>query len=91
MECGTKTQTGCEWQQECAFNPRMYDIGEDWCPVQLLKNYIILRPQHTKDSDSPIYLQPAIKVNDMIWYNNQTVGINSLSKYMKLMCDGADI
>ena len=27
----------------------------------------------------------------MIWFKNQHVGINSLSKYMKLMCDGADI
>ena len=69
----------------------MYAIGGDQCPVQLFKKYISLRPQHTKDSNSLFYIQPAIKINDMMWYKNQPVGINSLGKYMKLMSDGADI
>lgn len=30
----------------------------------------------------------ANKINDQIWYKNQPVGVNSLSKYMKLMSDG---
>ena len=91
VERGTKTRTGCEYQQERAFNPRMYAIGGDQCPVKLFKKYISLCPQHTKYSNSPFYIQPAVKINDMIWYKNQPVGINSLGKYMKIMSDGADI
>ena len=68
VEHETKTLTGCEWNQERVINPRMYAISGDQCPVQLFRKYISLRPQHAKYSDSPFYLQPAIKVNDMIWY-----------------------
>ena len=80
VERGTKTRTGCEWQQERAFNPKMYAICGDQCPVQLFKEYKPSDPSTQKT-----------QILHFTWYKNQPVGINSLSKYMKLMCDGADI
>ena len=93
VERGTKTRTGCEGQQERAFNPRMYAHGGENCPVNLFKTYISHRPPHTTKDDSPFYLQPAniISTRSNIWYKNQPVGINSLKKYMKTMTENAGI
>ena len=93
VERGTKTRTGCEGQQERAFNPRMYAHGGENCPVNLFKTYISHRPPHTTKDDSPFYLKPAniVSTRSNIWYKNQPVGINSLKKYMKTMTENAGI
>ena len=89
VERGTKTRSGCEGQQECAFNTRMYASGEYCCPVALLKKYISFRAAHMILPHSPFYLQPANTITQHIWHKNQVVGVNSLSKFMKVMSENA--
>ena len=91
VERGTKTRNGCEGQQERAFNPRMYAVGGYRCPVALFNKYVSVRPAHTKLAHSPFYLQPANTITQHIWYKNQPVGANSLSKFMKVMTENAGI
>ena len=91
IERGTKTRTGCEGQKERAFNPRMYATGGEKCPIALFKKYISLRPPRTQKPDSPFYLLPANTSTPSIWYKHQPVGVNTLSKFMKVMTDSAGI
>ena len=91
IERGTKTRNGLEEQQDQAFNPRMYATGGERCPVALFKKYLAFRPEHTRATDSPFYLQPANTVTPSVWYKNQPVGINSLCKFMKKMTESAGI
>ena len=67
MERGTKTRSGCEGQQECAFDPIMHALGGYHCPVDLFKKYISVRPAHTKLPHSPFYLQPARDLSNIIF------------------------
>ena len=57
----------------------------------LFKEYISLRPQHTKYSDSPFCLQPAIKVNNKVWFKNQPVGVATAELVTLLSAEGAPL
>ena len=76
-----------------AFNPRMYAIGTERCPVSIFKNYIQKRPQQACKPDSPLYLSVANSVtNDSAtWYKNQPVGKVTLGKFMKNMAERAGL
>ena len=91
VERGTKTRTGCEWQPERAFNPRMYSTGTERCPVRHFKKYINLRPENARENGSPFYLAIANAPNENVWYKNQPLGVHSLSKFMKSMAVNAGI
>lgn len=91
IERGTKTRSGLEGQPERAFNPRMHAAGGNHYPVFIFKKYLSLRPPNTCKSDSLFYLQPANTITEQIWYKYQPVGVNSLSKYMKIMTSNAGI
>ena len=66
VERGTKTRSGCEGQQECAFNSIMHALSGYHCPVDLFKKYKSVRPAHTKLPHSPFYLQPARDLSNII-------------------------
>ena len=91
IERGTKTRNGCEWQQERAFNPRMYATGTERCPVHHFKKYVSLRPVNANESESPFHLATANSPNENAWYKNQPLGIHSLSKFMKTMAVNAGL
>ena len=86
-ERGTKMRTGAEAGESLrAFNPRMYAIGTERCPVSIFKNYIQKRPQQACKPDSPLYLSVANSVSNdsATWYKNQPVGKVTLGT--RLVC-----
>ena len=90
-ERGTKTRTGAEWQQERAFNPRMYATGTDHCPVKHFKKYVSLRTDKAHESESPFYLAVTNAPDSRVWYKNQPLGVNTFSEFMKTMAQNAGL
>jgi len=91
VERGTKTRTGAEGETQRAFNPRMYSTGTERCPVALMKKYLSLRPPDFCLPESPLYLQEASNLTDMLWYKRQPVGKEKLGKFMKTMAKSAGL
>ena len=64
VERRTKTQSGCEGQQECAFNPIMHALGGYHCPVDLSKKY---KRSSCSHEIATFYLQPARDLSNIIF------------------------
>ena len=65
----TKTRQGGLHTKHCDFQPRMFAVGGERCPVALFKQFVSRRPQNLKTTD-PFYL--SIKTNrkpdDNVWF-----------------------
>ena len=66
------------------------------CIVEIFKKYVQLRPKDFCNDDSPMYLQG--KSDDFIksrkpstWFKRESMGINSLGKFLPKACDLAGI
>lgn len=83
----TKTRRGEKHQGARKFIPRLYATGGDRCPIFIYKEFMKRRPAETKVQNAPFYIQIKRnrKANDDIWFKNQPLGVNSLSKILPNM------
>ena len=80
----TKTRQGGLHTKHRDFQPRMFAIGGERCPVALIKQFVSRRPQNLKTT-GPFYL--SIKTNrkpdDNVWFKVQPMGENKINDMMK--------
>ena len=80
----TKTRQGGLHTKLRDFQPRMFAVGGERCPVALFKQFVSRRPQTLKTT-SPFYL--SIKTNrkpdDNVWFKVQPMGKNKINNMMK--------
>lgn len=69
----------------------MFYKGNLRCPVQSYKEYSRHRPVQMTDPESPFYQRLCRNIKDDVWYINQAMGKNTLSKFVKTMCDKAGV
>ena len=80
----TKTRQGGLHTKHRDFQPRMFAVGGERCPVALFKQFVSRRPQKLKTT-GPFYL--SIKTNrrpdDNVWFKAQPMGENKINDMMK--------
>ena len=80
----TKTRQGGLHTKHRDFQPRMFAVGGERCPVALFKQFVSCRPQKLKTT-GPFYL--SIKTNrrpdDNVWFKVQPMGENKINDMMK--------
>ena len=80
----TKTRQGGLHQKHRDFQPRMFAVGGERCPVSLFKQFLTRRPPSLKTSGA-LYL--SIKSNrrpeDSVWFKSQPMGVNKINEMMK--------
>ena len=80
----TKTRQGGLHTKLRDFQPRMFAVGGERCPVALFKQFVSCRPQTLKTT-GPFYL--SIKTNrkpdDNVWFKVQPMGENKINNMMK--------
>ena len=80
----TKTRQGGLHTKHRDFQPRMFAVGGERCPVALFKQFVSRRPQNLKTT-GPFYL--SIKTNrkpdDNVWFKVQPMGENKINDMMK--------
>ena len=80
----TKTRQGGLHTKLRDFQPRMFAVGGERCPVALFKQFVSRRPQNLKTT-GPFYL--SIKTNrkpdDKVWFKVQPMGENKINNMMK--------
>ena len=93
VERGTKTRDGSTCAiPERQFNPKMWSIGGERCPVKLFSSFLQRRPESMKTPDSPLYLAVIDNpVNKNIWYKAQRLGEKPLKSMLKNMAKAAGI
>ena len=84
MEAPTKTKQGGLQSKNRDFQPRMFAVGGERCPVVLFKQFAERRPLNMQWS-GPFYLsiKRNRKVNDNVWFKIQPMGENTISNMMK--------
>ena len=79
-----KTRQGGSHTMQHDFQPRMFAVGGERCPVALFKPFVSRRPQNLKTT-GPFYL--SIKTNrkpdDKVWFEAQPMGENKINDTMK--------
>ncbi|KAK3705275.1 hypothetical protein QZH41_000076 [Actinostola sp. cb2023] len=91
-ERGSKTRDGGkESSSERYFNPKMYAIGGDRCPVKMLKMYISRRPKEMMNDDDPFYLTPLRNPSGHQWFKRMPLGVHSLGNFMKNMAQAVKL
>ena len=82
----TKTRQGGLHTKHRDFQPRMFAVGGERCPVALFKQFVSRRPQNLKTT-GPFYL--SIKTNrkpdDNVWFKVQPMGENKINDMMKII------
>ena len=80
----TKTRQGGLHFKNRDFQPRMFAVGGDRCPVAIFKQLVNHRPPNLKKAGS-FYL--SIKTNrkpdDSVWFKVQPMGVNKINEMMK--------
>lgn len=80
----TKTRQGGLHFKNRDFQPRMFAVGGDRCPVAIFKQFVNHRPPTLKKAGS-FYL--SIKTNrkpdDSVWFKVQPMGVNKINEMMK--------
>lgn len=80
----TKTRQGGLHTKTRDFQPRMFAVGGERCPVALFKQFVSRRPQNLKTTGA-FYL--SIKTNrkpdDNLWFKAQAMGVNKINAMMK--------
>lgn len=92
-ERGTKTRKGQEKGHQRAFQPKIYAIGGERCPVKFYKKFTVHRPREMNAPDSPFFL--AVKhnraTNDPVWYKKSPLGKNQIGKFLSVAAQNAGI
>ena len=74
------------------FQPGMFAVGGERCPVNLFKLYLSRRPVHLQNT-GPFYL--SIKTNrrpnDELWFKDQPMGVNKINQMMKMIITGTSL
>ena len=88
----TKTRQGGLQSKNRDFQPRMFSVGGERCPVAIFKQFVERRPLNMRWS-GPFYL--SIKrnrtLNDNIWFKTQPMGVNTISNMMKTTVAGTSL
>ena len=88
----TKTRQGGLQSKSRDFQPRMFAVGGERCPVALFKQFVERRPLNMQWL-GPIYLSVKRnrKLNDNIWFKSQPMGVNTISNMMKAIVAGTNL
>ena len=85
----TKTRQGVLHTKHRDFQPRMFAVGGERCPVALFKQFVSRRPQNLK-TNGPFYL--SFKTNrrpdDNVWFKVQPMKKNKINDVMKSIFAG---
>ena len=84
----TKTRQGGLHTKHRDFQPRMFAVGGERCPVALFKQFVSRRPQNLKTT-GPFYL--SIKTNrkpdDNVWFKVQLMGENKINDIKSIVAN----
>ena len=85
----TKTRQGGLQSKNKDFQPSMFSVGGERCPVALFKQFVERRPLNMQWS-VPFYLsiKRNRRLNDNIWFKTQPMGENTISNMMKTIVAG---
>ena len=88
----TKTRQGGLQSKNRDFQPSMFSVGGERCPVALFKQFVEQRPLNTRWSGL-FYLKIKRngRLNDNIWFKTQPMGINTISNMMKTTVAGTSL
>lgn len=88
----TKTRQGGLNSRKRDFQPRMFTVGGERCPVAIFKQFVERRPPNMKFS-GPFYLsiKRNRRSNDNTWFKCQPMGVNSISDMMKTIVAGTSL
>ena len=88
----TKTRQGELQSKNRDFQPRMFAVGGERCPVALFKQFVERRPLNMRWS-GPFYLSIKTnrRLNDDIWFKTQPMGVNTISNMMKTTVAGTSL
>ena len=97
VERQTKTRTGENPKDVRKVTPKMWSNPENIsrCPVEVYKQYSLLRPSDFCKPEDPLYLathtiQGSMKPTDQ-WFKRQPIGVNKISTIMKRMSINAGL
>ena len=97
VERQTKTRTGDNPKDMRKVTPKMWSNLENIsrCPVEVYKQYSLLRPSNFCKPEDPLYLathtiQGSMKPADQ-WFKRQPIGVNKISTIMKRMSINAGL
>ena len=87
-----KTRQGGLQSKNRDFQPPMFSVGGERCPVALFKQFVEWRPLNMQWS-GPFYLsiKRNRRLNDNIWFKTQPMGENTSSKMMKTIVAGISL
>ena len=92
-ERGTKTRHGQEKGHRRAFQPKVYAIKAERCPVKFYKTFKTHRPLEMNQKESPFYL--AVRQNrtsqDQVWYMRSPLGKNEIGKFLSTAAQKAGL
>ena len=88
----TKTRQGGLQSKNRDFQPRMFSVGGERCPVALFKQFVERRPLNMRWSGT-FYpsIQTNRRLNDNIWFKTQPMGVNTISNMMKTTVAGTSL
>ena len=88
----TKTRQGGLQSKNRDFQPRIFSVGGERCPVALFKQFVERRPLNMRWS-GPFYLgiKRNRRLNDNIWFKTQPMGVNTISNMMKTTVAGTSL
>ncbi|XP_015769280.1 PREDICTED: uncharacterized protein KIAA1958-like [Acropora digitifera] len=80
----TKTRQGGLHTKHPDFQPQMFAVGGERCPVALFKQFVSRRPQKLKTT-CPFYLSSKNnrRPDDNVWFQVQSIGENKINDMMK--------
>ena len=80
----TKTRQDGLQNKKRDFQPRMFSVGGERCPVALFKQFVERRPLNMRWSGSfYLSIKRNRRLNDNIWFKTQPMGENTISNMMK--------
>uniref|UniRef100_A0A7M5X9E4 ZMYM2-like/QRICH1 C-terminal domain-containing protein n=1 Tax=Clytia hemisphaerica TaxID=252671 RepID=A0A7M5X9E4_9CNID len=85
-ERGSKTRQGKENEEKRFYNPCVYAIEGDRCPVDLYKEFKERRPSEALKDEAPFYLSLRRKVvfqKEKIWFMSSPLGKNKIGEFMR--------
>ncbi|XP_067023735.1 uncharacterized protein [Acropora muricata] len=92
-ERGTKTRHGQEKGHRRAFQPKVYAIKAERCPVKFYKTFKTRSPLEMNQKESPFYL--AVRQNrtsqDQVWYMRSPLGKNEIGKFLSTAAQKAGL
>ena len=91
-EAPTKTRQGGLQSKNRDFQPRIFSVGGEMCPVSPFKQFVERIPLNMRWS-GPFYLsiKRNRRLNDNIWFKTQPMGENTISNMMEAIVPGASL